>query len=47
LWQTSGVENGRSEAHIHWMEYNIALGVVAPVIVFAAVYSLLTLRKRK
>jgi len=29
------------------MEYKIALGVIAPIIVFAAVYSLLTLWKRK
>jgi hypothetical protein len=29
------------------MEHTIALTVVAPIIVFAAVYSLLTLGKRK
>jgi hypothetical protein len=35
------------QGHIHGMEHTIALSVVASIIVFAAVYSLLTLGKRK
>jgi hypothetical protein len=46
LWQSSGLENGQSEAHIRVMEKTTVLALVITIIVLVAVYLLMSRKRR-